>query len=92
MGGVRTAGDLVARMMLSKNMRIDPAKKYVADKLGVTIAELADTQVMREIREDKNLGFVLASANSITDYCKVENVIALGKAVEKYGWYPLHLE
>jgi len=39
MGGVRTAGDLVARAMASKSL---------------------SSQVMREIREDLNIGHVLA--------------------------------
>jgi dimethylamine---corrinoid protein Co-methyltransferase len=31
MGGIRTAGDLVARMQLSRKMRLNDAKKYVAE-------------------------------------------------------------
>ena len=30
--GMRTAGDLVARMQLNRGMRIDAAKQYVAEK------------------------------------------------------------
>ncbi len=56
MGGVRTAGDLVARLLMSRNMRIDEAKKYVADKLDVKISELTDPVVMGEVREELNLG------------------------------------
>ena len=56
MGGVRTAGDLVLRMQLSKGMKINDAKKYVADKLGVQPIDLSDCAIMREIREDLNLG------------------------------------
>jgi dimethylamine--corrinoid protein Co-methyltransferase len=37
MGGIRTAGDLVARLQLNRAMRIDEAKKYVADKLGMRL-------------------------------------------------------
>jgi hypothetical protein len=60
MGGVRTAGDLVARAMASKSLRVNEAKQYVADKLGITVFDLCDSQVMREIREDLNIGHVLA--------------------------------
>jgi precorrin-6x reductase len=60
MGGVRTAGDLVARAMASKSLRVNEAKKYVADKLGITVFDLCDSQVMREIREELNIGHVLA--------------------------------
>jgi dimethylamine--corrinoid protein Co-methyltransferase len=56
MGGIRTAGDLVARMQLNRGMRIDAAKKYVADKLGVSIGDLGDTIEMSEIREELDIG------------------------------------
>ena len=56
MGGIRTAGDLVARLQLNRAMRIDEAKKYVADKLGATVADIVDEVKMREIREDMDLG------------------------------------
>ncbi len=32
-------------------------------------------------------GYVISSANSITDYCKVENVLAMSRAVKQYGKY-----
>lgn len=58
MGGIRTAGDLVARLQLNRAMRIDGAKKYVADKLGVSVADITDPVAMREVREDMDLGTV----------------------------------
>ena len=58
MGGIRTAGDLVARLQLNRGMRIDAAKAYVAGKLGVSVADLGDTVVMNEVREDLNIGVV----------------------------------
>ncbi len=58
MGGIRTAGDLVARMEFSKNLKIDKAKEYVAKKLGLTVEDLADVYVMREQRELQKLGLV----------------------------------
>ena len=42
MGGMRTAGDLVARMQMTRGMKIDEAKKYVADKLNVSVSDLTD--------------------------------------------------
>lgn len=36
-------------------------------------------------------GYMVTSANSITDYCKVENVWAMARAIQKYGHYPLKL-
>ena len=56
MGGVRTAGDLVMRMQMAKKMKINEAKAYVADKLGVTLEELCDVVTMSELREELGLG------------------------------------
>jgi dimethylamine--corrinoid protein Co-methyltransferase len=56
MGGIRTAGDLVARLQLSKAMKTEAAKKYVAAKLGISLAELTDPGIMGELREDLDLG------------------------------------
>ncbi len=56
MGGIRAAGDLVARLQLNRAMKIDPAKQYVADKLGVSVADLADPVAMRDVREEMDLG------------------------------------
>jgi dimethylamine--corrinoid protein Co-methyltransferase len=59
-GGIRAAGDLVARMQVSRGMRLKEAKEYVAGKLGVSVADLADPVVMSEVREDRDLGRVNA--------------------------------
>ena len=56
MGGMRTAGDLVMRVMLAKKMKIDKAKTYVAEKLGVTLEEFCDVVTMSEKREELGLG------------------------------------
>jgi len=56
MGGIRTAGDLVLRLQLAKGLKIHEAKKYVADKLGISTIDLSDCTIMRELREDLNLG------------------------------------
>ena len=58
MGGIRTAGDLVARVQLAKGLRLPEAKAYVAERLKVAAAELSDEIVMRELREDLGLGTV----------------------------------
>jgi len=59
MGGIRTAGDLVARMELKK-MKIDEAKRYVADKLHVSTLDLSDPTLMRLLREELDIGVVTA--------------------------------
>jgi len=61
---MRTAGDLVARMQMSRKMRIPEAKAYVADKLGVAINQLNDPIIMTEVREDLGLGTLHAGARS----------------------------
>ncbi len=58
MTGIRAAGDLVARMQFSKNMRVGEAKDYVAKKLGVEVPELTDEYVMRELREELDIGVI----------------------------------
>ena len=42
MGGMRAAGDLVARMQMTRRMRLKEAKQYVAGKLGCTPRDLSD--------------------------------------------------
>jgi dimethylamine--corrinoid protein Co-methyltransferase len=56
MGGMRAAGDLVARMQMSKRMRLKEAKEYVAGKLGCSLRDLADPVAMHEIRGELGLG------------------------------------
>ena len=58
MGGMRAAGDLVARVQMTRGMRIQEAKAYVAEKLGLAVAELTDPIVMTEVRTDLGLGVV----------------------------------
>ena len=56
MGGMRTAGDLVAWMQLTRKMKITEAKKYVARKLGIDVVLLTDEEVMHQIRQDLDIG------------------------------------
>ena len=58
MGGMRAAGDLVARVQMSRGMRIQEAKKYVADRLRIAVPELTDPVIMGEVREDLQIGAV----------------------------------
>ncbi len=64
MSGIRAAGDLVARMQLSKNMRIADAKDYVAKKLEVSTLDLSDEYVMRELRDDLGIGVITSVAGA----------------------------
>ena len=62
MGGLRTAGDLVAWMQMTRRMKLPEAKRYVADRLGVSLLDLTDEEVMYPLRE--RLGIGLATAKS----------------------------
>jgi len=64
MGGMRTSGDLVARMQMTRGMKIEEAKKFVADKLGVSVDKLTDAVSMTEIRDDLKIGGVYSSMGS----------------------------
>jgi len=56
MGGMRTAGDLVARMQMSRGLKINEAKAHVAEKLNVSVSDLSDPVIMMEVREDLEIG------------------------------------
>jgi dimethylamine--corrinoid protein Co-methyltransferase len=62
MGGIRTAGDLVAWMQMSRRMKIHEAKAYVAKKLGIEVMDLTNEEVMRPLREELGIGTVTSVA------------------------------
>ena len=64
MGGIRTTGDLVAWMQLTRKMKITDAKSYVAEKLGVERKDLTDEDKMRRLREDLGVGVITAVSAS----------------------------
>jgi len=64
MGGLRTAGDLVGWMQIIRRMKINEAKRYVAEKLGIDIIDLTNEEVMRALREDLGIGTVTSVAGS----------------------------
>jgi hypothetical protein len=77
MGGIRTAGDLVARMVL-KGMKLKDAKEYVAKRLGCSIIDLTDSAVMKEIRESLDIGTTLDrkhAASGILAKMKIAEVL-----------------
>ena len=63
MGGMRTAGDLVARLQMSRGMRLTEAKEYVAAKLGCSVVDRSDSYAMEQIRGEKGLGRILDHSN-----------------------------
>ena len=63
MGGMRTAGDLVARLQMSRGMRLAEAKKYAADRLGCSVRDLGDSYAMEQLRGELGLGRILDHSN-----------------------------
>jgi dimethylamine--corrinoid protein Co-methyltransferase len=59
LGGMRAAGDLVARMQMAHGMRLTEAKADVAERLGVTPFDLSDPVVINERRAELGLGQVM---------------------------------
>ena len=64
MGGIRTAGDLVAWMQITRRMKINEAKQYVAQKLGIDVFDLTDEEIMRSVREDLGIGMITSVSGS----------------------------
>ena len=78
MGGIRSAGDLVARMQFSKNMRVKDAKEYDAKKLGLDTVEIADEFIMRDLREELGIGVVTGvpgATRGIAAKMNIENLL-----------------
>ena len=61
MGGIRSAGDLVLRLQLAKSMRLNEAKKTVADILNISTTDLSDCSVMQDIRAELGIGYSMPS-------------------------------
>ena len=74
MGGIRTAGDLVARMQITRGMRLTEAKEYVAGRLGVSLLDLSDPTVMLDVRKEHGLGGITESGevNGVEDPLGIE--------------------
>jgi dimethylamine--corrinoid protein Co-methyltransferase len=60
-GGICTTGDLVARIQMSKGMKIAAAKKFVASKFGINVLDLTDEHIIGPLREERDIGVAYAS-------------------------------
>ncbi len=67
MGGMRAAGDLVARMQMTRGMRLREAKEYVAGRLGVSTLDLVDPTVMHDVRAELGLGRITVQELTYAD-------------------------
>ncbi len=87
MGGIRTAGDLVFRMQLA-GMKINEAKVFVAEKLKVGVEDLADCAVMKDCREDLNIGTTQSRPNAgigIQTKFRIADILGISiSSVEKF--------
>jgi len=61
MNGMRAAGDLVARLQMTRGTRLPEAKRVVAERLGVGVSDLSDCVAMQEIRGELGLGRIIDS-------------------------------
>ena len=80
MGGMRTAGDLVAWMQMSRRLKLADAKQYVADKLKVDIMDLVDEDVMYTLRRDLGIGMVTPEAGGpegMLAKCRVADLLGI---------------
>ena len=65
MCGIRTAGDLVAWMQMTRHMKINDAKQYVAGRLGIDVNDLSNEDVMQDVRQKFNIGNLCAAADGV---------------------------
>lgn len=80
MGGIRTAGDLVMWMQLTRKMKLAEAKQYVAEKLKVSLIDLSDECVMRDLRKDLGIGVVTSlpgTAKGIAAKCRIAELLGI---------------
>jgi hypothetical protein len=80
MGGMRTAGDLVAWMQMSRRMKLADAKNYVAEKLKIDVMDLVDEDVMYALRKDLGIGTVTPAAGGpegILAKCRVADLLEI---------------
>jgi len=60
--------------------------------LGMGTPQDVDDEVRDLIRDvAPGGGYIVTSGNSLAAYCRPENALALGEAVQRYGRYPIHV-
>ncbi len=81
---------------MSKKMRLNEAKAYVAGKLKVSVADLADEVVMNEVRQDLDLAIVYGGmgeqARGIEAKFRIAKLLDLeinsvNRFIKKTGWH-----
>jgi len=76
------------RVMLAKKMKLPEAKKYVSQKLGISMQEMHDSTFMLEYRRDNGLGIIMPYAHEVYGMeCKFRIADKLGikiNSVERF--------
>ncbi len=62
---------------MSRRMKIADAKLYVAEKLGIDVIDLTNEEVMRQIREELDIGIITSVAGSAKGIAAKWNVAEL---------------
>ncbi len=78
MGGMRTAGDLVAWMQMSRRMKLTDAKQYVAENLKIDVTDLVDEDVIYPLRQELGIGVVSPEAGGpegILAKCRIAKLL-----------------
>ena len=80
----------MARMKREYGRRICLLGNINLNTLGLGTPEEVEAEVRARIRDaGPGGGYIVTSANSIASYCRVENVLAMTRAVRDFGVYPL---
>ena len=59
-------------------MKIDKAKQYVAGKLGISVLDLSNEEVMHQIREDLDIGIISGPADAtkgVAARCRIADLL-----------------
>ena len=73
-----------SRICLIGNVDVDILSKGTPDQIEDIVRDL-----IRNIAPDG--GYMLSSGNSLSSYVRIENVMAMGRALKKYGRYPIEI-
>jgi uroporphyrinogen decarboxylase len=72
------------RVCLVGNISVDRLSRGAPDEIDALVAQAIRTA-------GPGGGYMVASSNSVTSYCKVANVRAMVNAVQRYGHYPIQV-
>jgi len=72
--------------------RVCVVGNIMINTLSLGSPEQVDEEVKRKIKAlGPGGGYMISTENSITDYCKGGNVLAMTQAIQKYGKYPINI-